>query len=157
MASTHLREFLPGDLESAFELDQICFEPGIAYSRSELRGFLARAGSVALIAEGDGSSLAGFAIGHRRGAKGHVVTIDIAPGFRRRGTGKVLLNELLRRLTEAGAREIRLEVDARNGGAIRFYEGMGFHVTRTLKDYYDEGIDGLEMVRDGKRAGFDGA
>lgn len=147
MPSTRLREFLPGDLEAAFELDQVCFEPGIAYSRGELRGFLDRAGSVALIAEGDGA-LAGFAIGHRRGAKGHIVTIDIVPGFRRRGTGKVLLTELLRRLTEAGARQIRLEVDARNGGAIRFYERMGFRVTRTLKDYYGEGIDGLEMVRD---------
>jgi len=56
MSSLRLREFLPGDLEAAYGLDQICFEPGIAYSRSELRGFLARAGSVALIAE-DGGTL----------------------------------------------------------------------------------------------------
>ena len=148
MSSLRLREFLPGDLEAAYTLDQICFEPGIAYSRSELRGFLARAGSVALIAE-DGTTLAGFAIGHRRGAKGHVVTIDIAPGFRRRGAGKLLLAELLRRLEEGGARAVRLEVDARNAGAIRFYEQMGFRATRTLKDYYDDGVDGLEMVRGG--------
>jgi ribosomal-protein-alanine N-acetyltransferase len=146
--SIRLREFLPDDLEAAFALDQICFEPGIAYSRSEIRGFLSLAGSVALIGE-DGGALAGFAIGHRRGAKGHIVTIDVAPGWRRRGAGKVLLTELLRRLAEAGAREIRLEVDARNAGAIRFYEQMGFRATRELKDYYDEGIDGLEMVRGG--------
>ena len=146
MSSLRLREFLPGDLEAAYGLDQICFEPGIAYSRSELRGFLARAGSVALIAE-EGGTLAGFAIGHRRGAKGHIVTIDIAPGFRRRGAGRILLAELLRRLEEGGARAIRLEVDARNTGAIRFYEQMGFRATRILKDYYDEGIDGREMVR----------
>lgn len=146
MSSLRLREFLSEDLEAAFALDQICFEPGIAYSRSEIRGFLSRAGSVALIAD-DGGALAGFAIGHRRGAKGHIVTIDVAPGWRRRGAGKVLLTELLRRLAEAGAREIRLEVDARNAGAIRFYQQMGFRATRELKDYYDEGIDGLEMVR----------
>lgn len=146
MPPLRLREFLPEDLEAAFALDQVCFERGIAYSRGEIRGFLSRAGSVALIAEGDGA-LAGFAIGHRRGAKGHVVTIDVAPGWRRRGAGKVLLTELLRRLGEGGARVIRLEVDARNAGAIRFYEQMGFRPTRTLKDYYDEGIDGVEMVR----------
>ena len=148
MSSLRLREFRPGDLEAAYGLDQVCFEPGIAYSRSELRGFLARAGSVALIAE-DGATLAGFAIGHRRGPKGHVVTIDIAPGFRRRGAGKLLLAELLRRLEDEGAGTIRLEVDARNAGAIRFYEQMGFRATRALKDYYDEGIDGLEMIRGG--------
>jgi ribosomal-protein-alanine N-acetyltransferase len=146
MSSLRLREFLPDDLEAAYGLDQVCFEPGIAYSRSELRGFLARAGSVALVAE-DGGTLAGFAIGHRRGAKGHIVTVDIAPGFRRRGAGRILLAELLRRLEEEGARAIRLEVDARNTGAIRFYEQMGFRATRILKDYYDEGIDGREMVR----------
>ena len=56
---------------------------------------------------------------------------------------------MLRRLEEAGARAIRLEVDARNAGAIRFYEQMGFRATRILKDYYDEGIDGREMVRGG--------
>jgi [ribosomal protein S18]-alanine N-acetyltransferase len=147
VAVIRLRDLLPGDLEAAYALDQVCFEPGIAYSRSELRGFLSRAGSVALIAEGEGD-LAGFAIGHRRGTKGHVVTIDIAEAWRRRGTGKLLLTELVSRLKEAGAREIRLEVDVRNAGAVRFYERMGFRATRKLKDYYDAGIDGLEMVRE---------
>ena len=146
MTSLRLRGFRTEDLEAAFELDQACFERGIAYSRSELRGFLSRAGSVALIAE-DAGALAGFAIGHSRGAKGHIVTIDIAPGRRRRGTGKLLLTELLRRLGDGGARQIRLEVDVRSVGAIRFYEQMGFQATRKLADYYGEGIDGLEMVK----------
>ena len=35
-----LREILPSDFESLYRLDQICFEPGIAYSREELRRFL---------------------------------------------------------------------------------------------------------------------
>ena len=147
MTSIRLRDFRPEDLEGAFELDQICFEPGIAYSRSEIRGFLSRAGAVALVAE-SGGALAGFAIGHRRGGKGHIVTIDIARGSRRRGAGKLLLAELLRRLGEGGAQQIRLEVDARNAGAIRFYEQMGFRATRKLKDYYGEGVDGLEMFTD---------
>jgi ribosomal-protein-alanine N-acetyltransferase len=147
VAKTQLRDLEPErDLEEAFQLDQICFERGIAYSRSELRGFLSRAGAVALVAETD-AGLAGFAIGHCRGARAHIVTIDIAQGGRRRGTGKLLLAELLRRLGDSGAREIRLEVDVRNAGAIRFYEQMGFRKTRGLADYYGEGIDGLEMVR----------
>jgi len=148
VAKIQLRDLEPGsDLEAAFQLDQICFEQGIAYSRSELRGFLSRAGAVALVAETD-AGLAGFAIGHRRGARDQIVTFDIAQGGGRRGTGKLLLAELLRRLGVAGAREIRLEVDVRNAAAIRFYEQMGFRKTRGLADYYGEGIDGLEMVRD---------
>ena len=32
--------------------------------------------------------------------------------------------------------------------AIRFYEGLGFRETRRLHEYYGDGLDGLEMVRD---------
>jgi hypothetical protein len=35
-----VREYHPADFESIWELDQACFPPGIAYSRSELRAFL---------------------------------------------------------------------------------------------------------------------
>jgi len=147
VTSIRIRDFRPEDLEAAFELDQACFEPGIAYSRSEIRGFLSRAGVVALAADSSGA-LAGFAIGHRRGSRGHIVTIDIAPGGRRRGAGRLFLTELLRRLGEAGARQVRLEVDARNEAAIRFYEHMGFRATGRLADYYGKGIDGLEMITD---------
>lgn len=141
-----LRDLGLDDLEAAFALDQSCFEPGIAYSRSEIRSFIARPGAIALAAEAAGS-LAGFAIAERRGRRGHVITIDIAEATRRRGLGRLLFAELLRRLESAGAKEIRLEVDVRNAGAIRFYEGLGFGRTRTLRSYYGKGLDGYEMVR----------
>jgi [ribosomal protein S18]-alanine N-acetyltransferase len=142
-----LRDLRADDLEAAYALDQSCFEPGIAYSRAEIRAFIARPGAVALAAEGAGE-LAGFAIAERRGRRGHVVTIDIAASSRRRGLGRKLFAELLRRLEDAGATQIRLEVDVRNAGAIRFYEGLGFARTRLLRSYYGKGLDGHEMVRE---------
>ncbi len=142
-----VRELRADDLEAAYTLDQACFEPGIAYSRAEIRSFLARPGSIALAAEADGR-LVGFAIAERRGRRAHVITIDIAADSRRRGLGRRLFAELSRRLTAAGAREVRLEVDVRNAGAIRFYEGQGFERTRTLPGYYGKGLDGLEMIRE---------
>jgi len=142
-----LRDLRADDLEAAFALDQACFEPGIAYSRAEIRSFLSRPGAVALGAEADGR-LEGFAIAERRGARGHVVTIDVAATSRRRGLGRRLFEELSRRLEAAGARSIRLEVDVRNAGAIRFYEGLGFERTRVLRSYYGKGLDGYEMIRE---------
>lgn len=141
-----LRDLGPADLEAAWKLDQACFEQGIAYSRSEIRSFIARPGAIALGAEAAGS-LVGFAIAERRGRRGHVVTIDIAAAARRRGLGRRLFAELLRRLEAAGATQIRLEVDVRNAGAIRFYENLAFERTRTLRSYYGKGLDGYEMVR----------
>jgi ribosomal-protein-alanine N-acetyltransferase len=147
-ASIPIREFDPRrDLEAAYELDQRCFERGIAYTRGQIRSFLSRSGAVGLIAE-DEARLAGFAIGHVAGTRGHVVTIDIAEQDRRRGLGERLLTELMRRLAAEGAQEVRLEVDLRNARAIRFYERMGFKQTRRLADYYGRGFDGLRMMRD---------
>ena len=142
-----VRDFGPRDLEAAYALDQLCFEQDIAYTRGQLRFFLGRPDAVGLIAETD-EGLAGFAIGHRAGGNGHIVTIDIAESHRRRGVGRTLLTELVQRLESAGARRIRLEVDLRNPGAIAFYESMGFRQTRRLSDYYGRGLDGLAMVRE---------
>jgi len=144
-----LREVRPGDLEALHRLDQACFEADVAYTQGQLRYFLSRADSCGIVAEVDGA-LAGFAIGHRSGARGHVVTIDVAAAHRRSGVGRALLRELVRRLEESGARRVRLEVDLRNDGAIRFYESLGFRESRRLRGYYGPGLDGLEMVRDGE-------
>ncbi len=145
-AGIQIRDFRPTDLEAAYELDQRCFERDIAYTRGQIRAFLARPGAVGLIAE-SGGRLSGFAIGETAGSRAHIVTIDVDASDRRRGAGKQLLAELLRRLATEGSREARLEVDLRNAPAIRFYERMGFREKRRLSDYYGPGLDGLRMVR----------
>ncbi len=145
-AAVVLRDLAADDLEDAWALDQECFEPAIAYSRAEIRSFFSRPGAIALAAESRGR-LVGFAIAERRGQRGHVVTIDVAEAVRRRGLGRRLFGEIFRRLGDDGARRIRLEVDVRNAGAIRFYEQLGFEKTRLLRGYYGRGLDGFEMVR----------
>jgi ribosomal-protein-alanine N-acetyltransferase len=142
-----LRATRARDLDALFALDQVCFEPAIAYTRGQLRDLLSRPNAVGLVAEVDGA-LAGFAIGHRTGGRGHVVTLDVAGGRRRQGVGRALLRQLVERLESEGARVIRLEVDLRNSGAIRFYARLGFRETRRLPDYYGDRLDGLEMVRE---------
>jgi ribosomal-protein-alanine N-acetyltransferase len=137
-----------GDIEALYALDQICFEPGIAYSRGELRRFLGIATAQGVLADRDGT-LAGFAVGYlTRRRTAHVVTLDVGPGERRRGLGKALLEALLKRLARAGAREARLEVSTENTGAIAFYEKLAFRVRRPLPDYYGPGRGALEMERD---------
>jgi [ribosomal protein S18]-alanine N-acetyltransferase len=142
-----LRPIRKRDLEALYQLDQQCFEPDIAYTRGQLRDLLSRPHAVSLVAEVDGD-LAGFAIGHRTGGRGHVVTLDVAGGRRRQGVGRELMRQLVERLEAAGARLIRLEVDLRNAGAIRFYERLGFKETRRLRGYYGDRLDGMEMVRE---------
>ena len=147
VSRVRLREVRPGDLEALHLLDQACFEADIAYTQGQLRYFLSRENSCGIVAEVDGT-LGGFAIGHQSGSRGQVVTIDVAAAHRRSGVGRALLRELVRRLEDSGARRIRLEVDLRNAGAIRFYEGLGFRESRRLRGYYGPELDGLEMVKE---------
>jgi [ribosomal protein S18]-alanine N-acetyltransferase len=141
-----VRDFRPDDLEAAYQLDQTCFEPGIAYTRGQIRAFLSRDGAIGLVAK-KGEEMVALAIGDVAGRRGHLITIDIAGGERRRGLGRRLLAEVWARMAAAGARDVRLEVDVQNANAIRFYEQMGFRKVRPLPDYYGAGRDGIRMTR----------
>jgi ribosomal-protein-alanine N-acetyltransferase len=145
-AST-LRSVLPADFEALYLLDQICFEPGIAYSREELARFLGIRTAVGIVAE-EGGRTVGFVIGYLAARRvGHVVTLDVHPERRRQGIGKALLEKLLERFSRTGSREARLEVSTENSTAIRFYESLGFRRRRRIPDYYGPGRDALEMLR----------
>jgi ribosomal-protein-alanine N-acetyltransferase len=70
-----LRDYRSSDFESMWQLDQECFRPGIAYSRSELRGFLATKRAETIVVERDGRTVA-FVVGWRRSrTEGHVITL----------------------------------------------------------------------------------
>lgn len=143
--TTLLREVRPDDLEALYGLDQLCFEPGISYSRAEIRRFLGLASARGVVAQ-EGDTLAGFAIGYlpRPGA-GHILTLDVHPSWRGRGIGRRLLSELISGLAERGARRVALEVDVGNSGAIAFYRRLGFVADGRLADYYGPGRDGWRM------------
>lgn len=142
-----LRSARPEDLPRLWTLDRLCFEPGIAYSRREIRRFLDLPGAQGVLAEAAGE-LAGFSLGYPdAGDVARVVTLDVHPEFRRRGLGRRLLHDLLTHLAAAGATRGLLEVDVRNSGAIEFYRREGFRQTGRLPSYYGRGLDALEMTK----------
>lgn len=146
--SITLRDYESRDFEAIVALDQECFEPGVAYSRSEMRRFLSFATRVAVVAE-RGGRIAGFCIGYfAPGRAAHVITLDVRAEDRRTGLGRALLERTVARLTRAGARETLLEVDVTNANAIGFYETLGFRRRKEIPDYYGPGRAGLEMARE---------
>lgn len=127
-------------------LDQVCFEPGIAFTRGQISSFFDLATLEGVAAEVRGR-LAGFAVGYlAQAGVGSVLTLDVAPEHRGLGLGRLLLAELLRRLERAGARRIRLEVDVRNRAAIALYRSFGFRRTGRLADFYGPGLDAFAMA-----------
>ncbi len=66
----------------------------------------------------------------------HINSLAVAPAWRRKGVARRLLLQVLREAQQAGARAATLEVRASNLAARRLYEGLGFRVEATRRDYY---------------------
>ena len=76
----------------------------------------------------------------------HITTLAVAPEWRGKGLGEVILLSLLDLSSELGANLVTLEVRMSNGIAQRLYEKYGFHTNGIRRHYYsDNGEDALVM------------
>lgn len=143
----HWRKAGKADLRSLYALDQVCFPAAIAYTLREFRALLASSRTIAVLAE-EGTVLAGFAIAQTyRATAGHLITIDVAPAFRRRGIGRLLIGHIEQRLLSADASCLRLEVAETNSGASEFYRGLGFAEIGRISNYYQGSVDAIVMEK----------
>ena len=143
-----LRDYTPKDFESIWRLDQVCFAEHIAYSRDEMRMYLALRSSFCVIAEVDGR-LAGFTImDYRPPRPAYMVTIDVDPAMRRHGIATALLGEVERRILRQGGAAIRLEVAVDNQSAIDFYKRHGFREIGRKLGYYNGQLDAFSMKKE---------
>lgn len=152
-----LRTFDPDDFETLYEIDQACYEPAIAYSRSELRHYLRFPGADCVIAEAEVKtkskaqprkfSVAGFCITAHQGDWGYIITIDVLEAYRRSGLGTRLLTEAERRLGVAAVMEIALDTAVDNIAGIAFWKKHGYSIRARRKDYYPGGLDAYSMSK----------
>jgi ribosomal-protein-alanine N-acetyltransferase len=142
-----VRDYDRSDFESMWQLDQECFPPGIAYTRSELRDFLAAKTAETIVVERDGR-IAAFVLGWRRGLSvGHVITLDVTASARRQSLGRRLMAELEGRFRASGVTRMQLETAVTNMVAIRFYERLGYRKVAQLRDYYGPGLPAWRMQK----------
>jgi ribosomal protein S18 acetylase RimI-like enzyme len=139
-----LRSYDPRDFAALYRLDQSCFPAGIAYSKTTLRYFLSLRSAECLIAM-DGAQIAGFILTEENPPLAHVITLDVAEKFRRRGIGSTLLSESERNLGLRGVRTVLLETAATNEAGVAFWQHHGYVVAATLKRYYLGRLDAYEM------------
>ncbi len=83
---------------------------------------------------------------------GYIANIAVHREQRSHGIGRMLLDELLRRLQPRRIFDLVLDVRASNESAIRFYERYGFQVLTRRKGFYTQPPeDSLTMLRTGKK------
>lgn len=141
-----LRNNIPEDFDALHEIDQLCYEEEVAYSKRELRAYLRFRGSECVVAEVDGA-IAGFCISARQEERGYIVTIDVLPQYRRLHIGTALLHEIEHRLAENGVHEIALETATDNESAVSFWKKHGYRSRGVRESYYPNGRDAFAMVK----------
>lgn len=139
-----LRSYEPHDFPALFRLDQVCFPPGISYSKTTLRYFLKLSGADCTIAM-DAGKIAGFLLTEENPPLAHVITLDVAETFRRQGVASTLLSESERNLALRGVKNVLLETAIDNAVAVAFWKKHGYRVEAVLKRYYLGRLDAFEM------------
>jgi ribosomal-protein-alanine N-acetyltransferase len=143
---TALRDYTSLDFAALYDLDQVCYPRGIAYSKRELQWFLSQPGALCIVAE-IGGAIAGFLIADHEGDVAHVITIDVAPARRRRGVGTLMIQEIERRLAALGVSEIGLETAADNEAGTAFWMRHGYRTIGVMPGYYLGRQDALAMQK----------
>jgi ribosomal protein S18 acetylase RimI-like enzyme len=155
-----LRDYRAADFDRLWEIDQLCFPPGIAYTQMELSGFLTARNAITLVAQlhsttspslgpgdGDAQAIAGYVIAHSiRRRYGRVLTLDIHPEARRLGLATALMDACEARLRSVGCSEVYLETAVNNTAAVSLYRKLGYNIVRTLPNYYSShSLDAFQM------------
>ncbi len=97
-----------------------------------------RVGYDAWVVEADGG-LAGYGLLSVAAGEAHLLNLCVAPDCQGRGLGRRLLELLLRRAAQRGARAVYLEVRPSNTRALQLYGAAGFTEVGQRKDYYPDG------------------
>jgi ribosomal protein S18 acetylase RimI-like enzyme len=124
----HVRPFHPADAEAVVALWERCelTRPWNDPHKDIQRKLTVRA-DLFLVGEVEGAIIGTVMAGYE-GHRGWINYLGVDPAFRRRGLGRVLMQEAERHLREAGCPKINLQVRSANTDAINFYRSIGFAV-----------------------------
>jgi len=73
----------------------------------------------------------------------HITSIAVHPKHQRKGLGKFLVSDLIKRSKSLRINEIYLEVKETNEPAKAFYKSIGFKIEGTRSNLYKDGSDAL--------------
>jgi ribosomal-protein-alanine N-acetyltransferase len=128
-----VRPAWPADAREIAALERRCF--GDPWSLQSFREALGSELSFGLVAECRGE-IAGYLIGRATLGAGEILNLAVAPEWRRRRLGRLLLEAGLDALASRGAEEVFLEVRESNRSAQSLYLSSGFRPVGQRAAYY---------------------
>lgn len=101
--------------------------------------------AAALVAESQGKVMA-YLIGWWLDDEAHIGTLNVDPGFRRKGIGSWLLQNFIERMKVRKVRRIHLEVRSSNLAAQQLYFKHGFKRVGLRKNYYSREKEDAQLL-----------
>lgn len=139
-----IRRMTPADLPRVMEIERASFT--MPWTEATFRGLLRRKDAAAVVAEAEGE-MVGHAIFWAVLREGELGDIAVAPDWRGRGIGTMLLYEIFRQARQHGVRELYLEVRASNEAAQRLYRRHGFRHVGRRSGYYSQPREDAVVMR----------
>ncbi|MGA2768184.1 MAG: ribosomal protein S18-alanine N-acetyltransferase [Candidatus Bathyarchaeia archaeon] len=125
-------------LDRLYEIETECFGEE-AFTKKQIAQLLTDYNSISLIARENGE-IVGFVVGmiypDRKAINGHILTIDVSRSHRRKGIGKMLLQEMESIFSQKGVQACLLEVREDNVAAISLYRKLEYKEIARLENYY---------------------
>ena len=132
--SIDLRQVTAEEAESLGHLHALSFDH--PWDVESIRKLMGMPGALALAAMSHLGKPLGFLLARAAADEAEILTLAVAPRYRRRRIGSRLLAGAADMLAAAGARQLHIEVAQSNIPAARLYETAGFAVTGSRRNYY---------------------
>ena len=133
-----VREMQLDDLEGVMVIEKENFS--VPWTEMGFFSFLLRDDTMFLVAEEEGKIIGYMGIMMVLD-EGEITNVSVSKYARRRGIGRALVGEMIRRMKKRGIVTLHLEVRKSNDAAIALYSSFGFVKDGERKMYYEEPVE----------------
>ncbi|HEX8693758.1 MAG TPA: ribosomal protein S18-alanine N-acetyltransferase [Longimicrobium sp.] len=139
-----IRPMRDDDLPRVLDIENACFS--MPWKESTFRGLMRRGDTDLFVAE-LGGGVVGYAACWTVIDQSELGNVAVAPDARGRGLGGALVDAVVERIKERGAREVFLEVRESNHLAQGIYRDRGFVVVGRRRSYYARPTEDALVMR----------